>query len=517
MTDGATPARPSRPPGRDGGPAARRRRLGLLGAVAVAGTGLVLALATPAQAARGGPRALGARGPVAAGARGQPGSAAPGRAVAAPPGVLRVPVTGVIDPFLAGAVRHAVQRAGREGDGLVVLELDTPGGLDSSMREIVQAILDAPVPVVGYVTPRGAQAASAGTFIIAATSWAAMAPDTEIGAAHPVGISGQVLAEKVTNDAAAYVKGLAQNHRQSGPAVAAWYEDAVRHSVSLTATEAAAQGVVDDVYVNEAALLDALDGKTLKFGAGRSATVHTLGAPVRTAGLGPAMLLLHRLVDPNIAFLLFLLGVAGIVYEVVHPGIGVGGVGGALALIVALLEFQALPVELGGLVLIALGIALFVLDLKLAGHAFLSVFGVISLVLGGLLLYEPGSSARVHPVVLVLVVACVAALFLVVARKVLAARRERPVTGVDALLGVPGTVVAELAPEGRIRAAGIEWRARAAPGGTLPAGTQVVVTGLDGLTLEVERAPAPELGSPFPAAPTAPATPATRGRRRRPR
>jgi len=217
------------------------------------------------------------------------------------------------------------------------------------------------------------------------------------------------------------------------------------------------------------------------------------------------------LVDPNIAFLLFLLGIAGLVYEVLHPGLGVGGVAGALALIVALLEFQALPVQLGGLALLMLGVSLFVLDLKLAGHAFLSAFGVVSLVLGGLLLYQPGSAVRVHPVVLLAVVACVAALFLLVARKVLAARRAPPVTGVDALLGVRGTVLAELAPEGRVRAAGIEWRARASVPARLPAGSEVVVTGLDGLTLEVEPAPAPplELGSPFP-------PPAARGRRRRP-
>jgi len=458
-----------------------RGRLVLALAVA-AGIGLVLLLAAPAA----------------------------GQAGAAPPGVLRVPVTGVVDPFVARSVRHAIDRAGRDGQGLVLLELDTPGGLGSSMREIVQAILDAPVPVVGYVTPRGARAASAGTFILAATSYAAMAPDTVIGAAHPVGISGQVLAEKVTNDAAAYIRTLA-SHRERPADAAEWYERAVRDSVSATATEARRFGAIEGIYVDEAELLAALDGRTLTYGANRSAIVHTRGATVRTVGLDPALLLLHRLVDPNVAFLLFLLGIAGLVYEVVHPGLGVGGVAGALALIVALLEFQALPVQLGGLALLVLGITLFVLDLKLAGHAFLSGFGVVSLVLGGLLLYQPGSAVRVHPLVLVAVVACVAALFLLVARKVLAARRGPPVTGVDALLGVRGTVLAELAPEGRVRAAGLEWRARGAAGARLRAGSEVVVTGVDGLTLEVEPAPGqpPELGSPFP-------PPAASDRRRKP-
>ncbi len=481
------PRPPGRDPGRDaarGRPARHERsaaasgrgRLALAGAAAAA-IGLVLLLATP-------------------------GSAAAGQSGTSPPAVLRVPVTGVVDPFVARSVRQALDRAEREGDGLVVLALDTPGGLDSSMREIVQAILDSPVPVVGYVTPRGARAASAGTFLLAATSYAAMAPDTVIGAAHPVGLSGQVLAEKVTNDAAAYIRTLASHRERPGDA-ADWYERAVRESVSATADEAKRAGAIEGIHADEAGLLAALDGRNLTYGANRSAVVRTRDAPVRTVGPDPALLLLHRLVDPNVAFLLFLLGIAGIVYEIIHPGLGVGGVAGALALVLALLEFQALPVQLGGLTLLVLGVALFVLDLKLAGHAFLSVFGVVSLVLGGLLLYQPGSTVRVHPVVLLVVVACVTALFLLVARKVLDARRAPPVTGVDGLLGVRGRVLTELAPEGRVRAGGIEWRARASVPDRLPAGAEVVVTGLDGLTLEVEPAPAAprELGSPFPPPP----------------
>src|SRR6266542_3065198 len=397
-------------------------------AVAVLAGGLGLALAAPGMAATpAAPRSV--CGAAVAGVASAPAAAAP---------VIRVPVTGEIDPLMADAVKKAVARAEREHAGVVVLELDTPGGLASSMREIITAMLASDVPVVGWVGPSGGYAASAGTFILAATAYAAMAPNTTIGAAHPVGLSGEVLEEKVTNDAAAYIRGLAQSHdRNPG-----WYE---------------------------------------------------------TAGLSPAAALLHSLVDPNVAFLLFLLGVAGVVYEIVHPGIGVGGVAGALSLIVALLMFQALPVQLGGLALIALGVGLFVLDLKLAGHAFLSLFGVVSLLLGGLLLYEPGSRARVHPLVLVAVVACVTALFLVVARSVMAARRAPPVTGADALIGVAGTVTSALGPSGRVRAAGLEWRARSRDGSDQPAGTEVVVVGLDGLTLEVEAAAKRQLGSPFPA------------------
>ena len=513
------PRPPGRGPGRDaarGRPARHERsvavtgrgRLALAGAVAVTGRGR-LALAGAVAAAIGLVLLLAT-----------PGSAAAGQSGTSPPAVLRVPVTGVVDPFVARSVQQALDRAEREGGGLVVLELDTPGGLDSSMREIVQAILDSPVPVVGYVTPRGARAASAGTFILAATSYAAMAPDTVIGAAHPVGLSGQVLAEKVTNDAAAYIRTLASHRERPGDA-ADWYELAVRESVSATADEAKRVGAIEGIHADEAGLLAALDGLNLTYGANRSAVVRTRDAPVRTVGPDPA-LLLHRLVDPNVAFLLFLLGIAGIVYEIIHPGLGVGGVAGALALILALLEFQALPVQLGGLALLVLGVALFVLDLKLAGHAFLSVFGVVSLVLGGLLLYQPGSTVRVHPVVLLVVVACVSALFLLVARKVLDARRAPPVTGVDGLLGVRGRVLTELAPEGRVRAGGIEWRARASVPDRLPAGSEVVVTGLDGLTLEVEPAPAAprELGSPFPPPPRELGSPfpppPTRGPRREP-
>ncbi len=456
-------------------------------AAATLATGLALALAAPGVA--GGPAGP-ARGAVAAAS-----AVAPGRAVAAPPPVIRVPVTGEIDPLVADAIERAVARAEREHAGVIVLELDTPGGLASSMRKIVTAMLESDVPVAGWVGPSGGYAASAGTFILAATAYASMAPNTTIGAAHPVGISGEVLEQKVTNDAAAYIHGLAERHGRN----AGWYESAVRRSVSVEAAEAKRIDAIESVDNDEVAFLNTLDGKVLRTGAGKDVLVRTKGAPVEDAGLGPAAALLHSLVDPNVAFLLFLLGVAGIVYEIVHPGIGVGGVSGALSLIVALLMFQALPVQLGGLALIALGMGLFVLDLKLAGHAFLSVFAVIALVLGGLLLYEPGSRARVHPLVLVVVVACVTALFLVVARSVMAARRAPPVTGTDALIGVTGTVISALGPSGRVRAAGLEWRARSRDGGDLPAGTEVVVVGLDGLTMEVEPAAKPELGSPFPA------------------
>jgi membrane-bound serine protease (ClpP class) len=444
--------------------------------------GLGCALAVPAAAS---PAAPGAHPAVT-------GRVAGGHALQAPPPVFRVPVTGVIDPLLADAVERAIARAEREGAGLIVLQLDTPGGLGSSMRKIIAAMLDSEIPVVGWVGPRGGQAASAGTFILAATSYAAMAPNTTIGAAHPVGISGEVLEEKVTNDAAAYIRDLAASHGRN----ADWYERAVRQSVSVGTQEAVRIKAVESAQDDEAALLAELDGKRLRAGTGQEVVVRTEGAPVRTAGLGPAAALLHNLVDPNVAFLLFLLGVAGIVYEIVHPGIGVGGVAGALSLIIGLLMFQALPVQLGGLALIALGVGLFVLDLKLAGHAFLSVFGVIALVLGGLLLYEPGSTARVHPLVLTVVVACVTLLFVVVARKVMAARRAPPVTGTDALIGVAGTVTSTLHPSGRVRAAGVEWRARTSDGAAVPADAEVVVVGLDGLTLVVEPAALAEPAGP---------------------
>jgi membrane-bound serine protease (ClpP class) len=460
------------------------RARGLL-AVAILALGLGCALVTPAVAASGAPSAVTA--------------AADAGAQDAPPPVFRVPVTGVIDPLVADAVEQAIARAERERAGLIVLELNTPGGLDTSMRKIITAMLGSTIPVAGWVGPEGARAASAGTFILAATSYAAMAPNTTIGAAHPVGISGEVLEEKVTNDAAAYIRELAASHGRN----ADWYEQAVRESVSVGAQEAVRINAVESVQDSEASLLAELDGKRLRNGAGEEILVRTQGAPVRTTALGPAAGLLHDLVDPNVAFLLFLLGVAGIVYEIVHPGIGVGGVAGALSLIVALLMFQALPVQLGGLALIALGI-------KLAGHAFLSVFGVIALVLGGLLLYQPGSTVRVHPLVLVVVIACVTVLFVVVARKVMAARRSRPVTGTDALIGVAGTALTALRPTGRVRAAGVEWRARIRGGGSVPAGAEVVVVGLDGLTLEVEPAAARSAG-PF----LEPPTPDQPGRRPR--
>ncbi len=415
--------------------------------------------------------------------------------------VVRVPVTGPIDPLLAAGVRSAVERAGRDGNP-VLLVLDTPGGLDSSMREIIKAILDAPVPVIGYVGPRGARAASAGTFILAATSYAAMAPETTIGAAHPVGVSGQVMTEKVTNDAANYIRGLAEARVQQGrQRKPDWYEQAVRQSIAIPATDAWSQGVVDGVYPDEAALLAGLDGQTVDDGAGHGpVTLHTRGAPVRTVALGPGAALLHRLIDPDVAFLLFVLGIAGLVYEVVHPGIGVGGVGGGLALILALIELSMLPVQLAGVALLVGGVGLFVLDLKTGGHMFLAVFGAVALLLGGLLFYQPGSGERVNRVVLVLGVALVAALFLVVGRAVMSARRTPPITGTDALVGTGATTISDLTPNGRVWLAGADWRARAAGGVAIPAGHPVVVTAVDGLTVEVTASwdQAPALGHRAP-------------------
>lgn len=397
--------------------------------------------------------------------------------------VVEVPLEGVVDPFVADHIVREIDRAGAGGAAAVLLTIDTPGGLESSMREITQAILNARVPVVAYVAPAGARAASAGTFILLAAHVAAMAPGTNVGAAHPVGLQGAIASEKATNDAAAYIRSLAETRGRN----AAWAEDAVRRSVSASATEALELGVIDLIAPSVPALLREIDGRRIELADGRAVVLATTGAPIIREGLGGLRGLLHALLTPELAFVFFWLGLAFLVTELFVPG-GVVGTVGAVMLLAAIVALGMLPVTLLGIVLLLASIVFFVLELKHPGIGGLALGGVVCLLLGGWLLF--GEQARISWFVIVPVAALASAFFLVVVRAAIRMRRSAVEMRDERLVGREGVVVRDLAPTGVVQLASEEWTAEAVRGAPA-AGERVRVVRVDGLKLFVEPLEAP--------------------------
>ncbi len=405
---------------------------------------------------------------------------------AAPRATVRVlKLTGVVDPFMASYLERGIAAAGREQDAAVLLMIDTPGGLDASMRGIVRAVVAARLPVLCYTAPSGARAASAGTFVMLACPVAAMAPGTTIGAAHPVGVSGAIEQAKVTNDAAAFIRSLAERSGRNP----AWAEQAVRSSVSASATQAVQLGVVDLIAPSTAALLQQVDGRTVTVGDG-PVTLHTAGAAVVSQGPGAGVAFLHALITPDLAFLFFYLGIVLLVVELLHPGISVAAVAGTLLLVLSIVSFGLLPVRLGGLILLVASAVFFLAELKHPGLWLPLVAGVLCLVFGGLLLFDPSvPNAQVSRWLLVLVPAGLAAFFLFVVQTVLAARHLPPAaTGVERLVGEQGVAVDTLDPRGRVRVRHELWSAESA-GAPIAAGTGIRVLGGTGVRLLVAPDP----------------------------
>jgi membrane-bound serine protease (ClpP class) len=402
----------------------------------------------------------------------------------AAPTVTALDLDGAVDPFVAGYLADGIAAADERGDDAVLLQIDTPGGLDSAMRTIVKAILAARAPVLCWTGPSGARAASAGTFVMLACPVNAMAPGTNIGAAHPVGVSGAISEEKVTNDAAAFARSLAERTGRN----ADWAERAVRQSVSLSAEAAVDQDVADMLAASTTEFLDKADGRKVTTAAG-PVTVHTAGAVVEAREPGAAVALMHGLIDPNLAFIFFYVGLVLIVVEVLHPGVSVPGILGALLLVTSVVAFGILPVRLGGVALLAVSVVLFGVELKHPGVGLPLVGGLACLVVGGLLLFDPAvTGVRVSPWLLVLVAALLAAFFLLVVRAVVAARRLPAPAGMEALVGAVGVALGPLAPRGEVRVAHERWSAEAARG-AIPAGTAVRVVRREGLKLIVEPGP----------------------------
>lgn len=397
------------------------------------------------------------------------------------PIVIEIPVTGPVDPLTARAFKRGLRRADAVDAALVLVRIDTPGGLASSMREIIQAIAASNRPVVCWVGPTGSRAASAGAIILLGCPVAAMAPGTNTGAAHPVGYTGDILSEKVTNDAAAYARSLAERtHRD--PAFA---ESAVRDSTSISAKQALARGVIDLITPNERTLLVALRGRQVSTARGSITLPALEGARIETSGQTLGEGILHAIDDPNIAFIFFLVGMAGLVFEALHPGLSIPGVVGVLLLVTSLIVLGMLPVNVGGLLLLAASIVFFAIDLHAPGTGLATAAGTISLVLGGLFLFDASvPNARVSRVVIGVVAAGVTLFFALVAQAVVKARRMPAAPVMTIGPGTQGVIVRACDPAGILRAQGEDWSA-VADGPPVAAGESVYVTSVEGLTIHV--------------------------------
>jgi membrane-bound serine protease (ClpP class) len=397
-----------------------------------------------------------------------------------------VEVDGTIDPASERWIASALEDAADDGAELVVIRLDTPGGLDSSTREIVQDIIAAPMPVVVHVAPEGARAASAGLFVTQAADVAAMAPQTNIGSASPItigpGEADEVLGRKIENDAAAYVRALAEVHGRN-PDLA---EEMVRDAVNVTATEALADDLIDAV-ADEASLLAELDGFRVQ--GPKAGVLDTQGLRIEEREMPLQYELLQILVNPNVSYLLLLVGLIGIALEVFSPGAVIPGAGGSIALLLGLYGTAQLPVEIAGILLLVLGVGLIIAEAHLPTGGLLGVAGVAALAASGLLLYDDDAEGfGVSPPVIIALAVAIGGAGAVVIQKVRRAH-ERPVlTGWEELVGAEGEVRTALEPVGQVFVGGALWRARASAGqAPIGLGDRVVVESVDGLTLHVRR------------------------------
>jgi membrane-bound serine protease (ClpP class) len=362
-------------------------------------------------------------------------------------GVLVISVSGVINPASAEFIHNSLERASAMKAAALVIELDTPGGLDTSMRIIIKDIMGSSIPIVVYVSPAGARAASAGVFIMLAAHIAAMSPGSNIGAAHPVSVGGKidkVMAEKATNDAAAYIKSIAEQRNRNST----WAQEAVRKSISITETEALKNGIIDLVAKDMTSLLKAIDGRKVKV-LNSDKTLSTANAKIVTEKMGLRLKILNIISDPSIAYILMLLGFYGLFFELTNPGALLPGIIGSISLVIAFYSFQTLPVNYAGLLLIIIGIVLFLLEVKVTSYGLLTVSGALSVALGSLMLFDsPSPFLRISLSIIIPATAVTALFFIVTFRLAYKAHLRKPVTGGEGLVGLEGIAKTEVGPEG---------------------------------------------------------------------
>ena len=392
-----------------------------------------------------------------------------------------VEVADAISPGTAEFIQNSIARAEAEQAACIIIELDTPGGLAESMRLIIQDILGSKVPVVVYVSPSGARAASAGVMITMAADIAAMAPGTNIGAAHPVGAGGKdisgKMSEKVINDMVAHAKSVAEQRGRNKE----WVEQAIRESVSVTETEALKENIIDLVAKDTDDLIRQLKGRKIK----DKGVLKLDGAEKVVVKPSLRTKILKTISNPNIAYILLMIGFAGLYFELSHPGAIFPGVIGGIALVLAFFALQTLPVNYAGILLIILAIIFFIMEMKISSYGLLSVAGIVSLLLGSLMMFkDTGPDMRLSLKVLLPTIILISGFFVFVAGLVFRAQMAKPRTGTKGLVGEVGIVKNALAPEGKVFVHGELWNAKAEK--TIAEDTRVRVVNVVNLMLEVE-------------------------------
>ena len=400
----------------------------------------------------------------------------------------------MVHPVTTEIVSSALDRARQQGAVVVIVRLNTPGGLMDAMRETIEKMVAAPVPVVTYVAPSGGRAASAGFFLLEAGDIAAMAPGTNTGAAHPVAMGGEmdpVMKQKVENDAAAYLRSICTKRGRN----TALAETAVRESKSFTEREALDQHMVDLIAPSEADLVAALDGRTITRFDGSKVTLHTAGASIEVYQRTLRQRIIAAIADPNIALVLLVLGALGIYVEFSSPGLIAPGVIGAILALLGLSALSVLPINWLGAGLLILALALFVLEAKFTSHGILGIGGAVAMVLGAVILVNgPIPEMRIRWSTAIGLALPFSAITLLLLSLVVSARRHKVETGVEGMIGATGSAITELSPEGKVLVRGEYWDAVALR--PVTAGARVRITAVDKLKLTVEPVPDPSGGRP---------------------
>ncbi len=401
--------------------------------------------------------------------------------------VVSMHINSTINPVTAGYVHNGIEKASREKATCLLIHLNTPGGLLVSTRVIVTDILQSPVPVIVYVSPGGAHAGSAGVFITLAAHIAAMAPGTNIGAAHPVTLQGPVdtvMNAKSTNDAAAFIRTIAEWRNRNMQ----WPEEAVRSSAAITEHEALQKKVIDIIASSDQDLLDQLDGKKIQLPS-TMVTLHTKNAVIETYQMGTFEKVLDILSDPNIAYILMLIGMFGVLFELFNPGAILPGIIGVICLVLAFYTMHSLPINYAGLALIVFAIILFLLEIKIVTHGMLAIGGIVSLLVGSMMLMHASSSlelARLSRIVIFTSTAVTSLFFLFILGLGIKAQQRKPVTGIEAMIGGTGVSLETIDPTGKVRVHGERWNAESTKG-TIVQGKKILITGIKNLKLYVEE------------------------------
>jgi len=403
-------------------------------------------------------------------------------------GIIVVKIEGAINPVVAEFVVNEIRSANTSSEELIIIRMDTPGGLDTSMRKIIKAIQSSKIPVASFVSPGGSRAASAGTFITIASHIAAMEPGTNIGAAHPVNLMGggtggqaKVMEDKVVNDASAYIRSLAEQRGRN----AYWAELSVRKSVSVSAEEAKRLNVIDLVAANLDSLVLALDKREVKLG-GSIITLNTAQKNITFKEMNRRQRILDIIASPNVAYVLMMLGLVGLYLELSNPGLILPGVVGSVSLILALYAMQTLPINYAGLLLIILGVVLLIAEVNVMSYGLLSISGAISIFLGSIMLMDSDDPAMqiskmiLYPTLGMTFLFSIGSIYL--AKK---AHQLRTTTGMEGLLGEVGVVKETLNPEGTVLIHGETWNAKSDI--TISDGEKVIVEAVEGLKIKVRK------------------------------